>query len=87
MDKYKTENNSFFTEALEHGFTMVDAALGRRRCWERERRSKGRGPHRHGKDNRRRLLGGAHVAAQGGAAWGPHYGSGHRQLDKAVDGC
>jgi hypothetical protein len=27
------------------------------------------------------------VAAQGGAAWGPHDGSIHRQLDEAVDGC
>jgi hypothetical protein len=42
---YKTENNKFFffAEALEHGFAMTGAALRRRRCWERERKSKGGG--------------------------------------------
>jgi hypothetical protein len=78
---YKTENNNFFffAEALEHGFAMTGAALRRRRCWERERKSKGGGgAHQRGKDGRRCLLGSAHAAAQGGAAWGPHDGSGHR---------
>jgi hypothetical protein len=51
----------------------VDAA-GRGRGRARE----GGGAHQRGKDGRRCLLGSAHAAAQGGAAWGPHDGSGHR---------
>jgi hypothetical protein len=45
MDMYKTESSTFFffPEALEHGFAMAGAALGRRCCWERERKSKGGG--------------------------------------------
>jgi hypothetical protein len=61
MDKYNIESSSsfFLAEALEHGFTMADAALG-------GKRGGGGSPARQGR--RRRLLGGADAVAQGGAA-------------------
>jgi hypothetical protein len=87
MDKYNIESSSsfFLAEALEHGFTMADAALGGKRG--------GGGAHRRGKDDdgacwvvrmrwlKEELLGSSRrkraSAARRGSGWVPERALGH----------